>query len=167
MDSKTSEPGEQQPATTAQDGAMTDGQSVADMKDMKLVVMDSAELATRAASLAANAGLDLRNATKDLLHGSQALLQGNKRQSKMSMILVAVAGSLMLVAGIMFVVMSLRLQSRVAQLDEMVLAVGKRAVDLKRRMETMDDIHASLEELNLKQENTQSVQQAIEDKIAS
>jgi hypothetical protein len=30
----------------------------------------------------------------------------------------------------------------------------------------MDDIHASLEELNLKQENTQSVQQAIEDKIA-
>ena len=65
MDSKTNEPGEH--AATAQDSAMTDGQSVADMKDMKLVVMDSAELATRAASLAANAGLDLRNATTEIL----------------------------------------------------------------------------------------------------
>lgn len=62
--------------------------------------------------------------------------------------------------------MTVQLHGKVEQLDEMLLAVGKRAVDLKRRMETMDDIHAALEELNLKQENTQSVQQAIEDKIA-
>jgi hypothetical protein len=62
--------------------------------------------------------------------------------------------------------MSVQLQNKVAQLDEMMLAVGKRAVDLKRRMESMDDIHTALEDLKLAQETTHSVQAAIEEKIA-
>ena len=79
---------------------------------------------------------------------------------------LALAGAVLVGTASTFSFMTVQLHSKVEQLDEMLLAVGKRVVDLKRRMETMDDIHASLEELNLKQENTQSVQQAIEDKIS-
>lgn len=77
----------------------------------------------------------------------------------MAAILVGCAGTFSFIA--------VQLQAKVEQLDEMMLAVGKRAVDLKRRMESMDDINTQLTELNLKQESTQSVQQAIEEKIAT
>jgi hypothetical protein len=165
MDSKTSEPGEQQPATTAQDGAMTDGQSVADMKDMKLVVMDSAELATRAASLAANAGLDLRNATKEILQGNQQMLAGNKKQGKFSMILLASAAGLMLITAALFVFMSLRLQGRVAQLDEMVLAVGKRVVEMDASLELVGGAQEVLKTVAAKQAEMAAAQAKIDARL--
>ncbi|MFM7341088.1 MAG: hypothetical protein ACKO3Q_00130, partial [Betaproteobacteria bacterium] len=88
MDSTTNGPQAVADAAAEAKATMSDGQSVADMKDMKLVVMDSAELATRAAGLAAQAGLDLRTATKDLTQGNQAMMSGYQKQGKFSMILV-------------------------------------------------------------------------------
>lgn len=165
MDSKTSEPSAQQPATTAQDTAMTDGQSVADMKDMKLVVMDSAELATRAASLAANAGLDLRNAVKEILQGNQQMLAGNKKQGKFSMILLASAAGLMLITAALFVFMSLRLQGRVAQLDEMVLAVGKRVVEMDASLELVGGAQEVLKTVAAKQAEMAAAQAKIDARL--
>lgn len=168
MDNNTSQADDKAAADAAALGlsaGSADGQSVADMKDMKLVVMDSAELATRAASLAANAGLDLRNATKELLQGSQAALQGNKKQSKVSMILIAVAGSLMLVAGIMFVIMSLRLQGRIAQLDEMVLAVGKRVVEMDASLELVGGAQEAIKNVLTKQTEMAAAQAKIDARL--
>jgi hypothetical protein len=168
MDNNTSQAADKAAADAAALGlsaGSADGQSVADMKDMKLVVMDSAELATRAASLAANAGLDLRNATKELLQGSQAALQGNKRQSKASMILIAVSGSLMLVAGIMFVIMSLRLQGRIAQLDEMVLAVGKRVVEMDASLELVGGAQEAIKTVLTKQSEMAAAQAKIDARL--
>jgi uncharacterized protein YoxC len=143
----------QAPATEAPavDPAMTDAQSVSDMKDMKLVVMDSAELATRAASLAANAGLDLRNATKELLRGNEEMVQGSRKQGKFSMILIGAAGGVMLITAALFVFMSLRLQGRVAQLDEMVLAVGKRVVEMDASLELVGGAQEMLKTVATKQ----------------
>ncbi len=163
MDSKTSEPGEH--AASAQDTAMTDGQSVADMKDMKLVVMDSAELATRAASLAANAGLDLRNATKEILQGNQQMLAGNKKQGKFSMILLASAAGLMLITAALFLFMSLRLQGRVAQLDEMVLAVGKRVVEMDASLELVGGAQELLKTVAAKQADMAAAQAKIDARL--
>jgi polyhydroxyalkanoate synthesis regulator phasin len=166
MDNNTSPAADKAAADAAALGTgSADGQSVADMKDMKLVVMDSAELATRAASLAANAGLDLRNATKELLQGSQAALQVNKRQSKASMILIAVSGSLMLVAGIMFVIMSLRLQGRIAQLDEMVLAVGKRVVEMDASLELVGGAQEAIKTVLAKQAEMAAAQAKIDARL--
>jgi polyhydroxyalkanoate synthesis regulator phasin len=168
MDNNTSQAVDKAAADAAalgQGAASADGQSVADMKDMKLVVMDSAELATRAASLAANAGLDLRNATKELLQGGQAMLQGNKKQGKMSMILVAVAGSLMLLAGILFVFMSLRLQGRIAQLDEMVLAVGKRVVEMDASLELVGGAQEAIKNVLTKQTEMAAAQAKIDARL--
>lgn len=136
---------------TSEPVGTTDAQSVADLKDMKMVVMDSAELATRAASLAAAAGLDLRNATKDILHGNQQMLLGNKRQGKIFMILISSGGALMLITAIVFIIMSLRLQSRVTQLDEMVLAVGKRVVEMDASLELVGGAQESLKSVAAKQ----------------
>ena len=168
MDNNTSPAADKAAADAAALGlsaGSADGQSVADMKDMKLVVMDSAELATRAASLAANAGLDLRNATKDLLQGSQATLQANKKQSKMTIILIAVASSLMLLAGIMFVIMSLRLQGRIAQLDEMVLAVGKRVVEMDASLELVGGAQEAIKNVLTKQTEMAAAQAKIDARL--
>lgn len=151
MDSKTNEPQASGTEAPTSSPPMADGQSVSDMKDMKLVVMDSAELATRAASLAANAGLDLRNATKELLQGNQEVLLGSRKQGKFSMILIGVAGGLMLITAALFVFMSLRLQGRVAQLDEMVLAVGKRVVEMDASLELVGGAQEMLKSVATKQ----------------
>ena len=165
MDNNTSQAADKAAADAAALGQSVESQSVADMKDMKLVVMDSAELATRAASLAANAGLDLRNATKDLLQGSQATLQANKKQSKMTIILIAVASSLMLLAGIMFVIMSLRLQGRIAQLDEMVLAVGKRVVEMDASLELVGGAQEAIKNVLTKQTEMAAAQAKIDARL--
>jgi hypothetical protein len=123
------------------------------------IVLDAAEVANRSASAVATTGTHVNKAAEKLIDGA-------KKTSMQAKVVLALAAAVLVGTAGTFSFMTVQLHSKVEQLDEMLLAVGKRAVDLKRRMETMDDIHAALEELNLKQENTQSVQQAIEDKIA-
>ncbi len=130
----------------------------AEMKDMKLVVLDSAELATRAAGLAAQAGADLRAA-------SEKLQGGQKKQTKMTMILLGVAGVLMLIAAIVFAVMSARLQSRVSQLDAMVLAVGKRVVEMDASMEMVGSVQEALKEVVVKQTALVAFQAKIDERL--
>ena len=123
------------------------------------IVLDAAEVANRSAAAVATTGTHVNKAAEKLIDGA-------KKTGMQAKVVLALAGAVLVGTAGTFSFMTVQLHGKVEQLDEMLLAVGKRAVDLKRRMETMDDIHASLEELNLKQENTQSVQQAIEDKIA-
>lgn len=163
MDSKTTEP--QQAAAQEPEAAMTDTQTLADMKDMKLVVIDSAELATRAASLAANAGLDLRKATGQLLQGNLEMLAGSKKQSKFAIILLASAASLMILTAALFVFMSLKLQGRVTQLDEMVLAVGKRVVEMDASLELVGGAQEVLKSVAVKQGEMTAAQAKIDARL--
>lgn len=123
------------------------------------IVLEAAEVANRSASAVATTGGHVNRAAEKLIEGAQ-------RTSMQAKLVLGIAGAILVGTAGVFSFMSVQLQNKVAQLDEMMLAVGKRAVDLKRRMETMDDIHTALEDLKLAQENTQSVQQAIEERIA-
>ncbi len=123
------------------------------------IVLDAAEVANRSASAVTTTGSHLNTAAEKLIDGAQ-------RSSTQAKLALGIAGAVLVGAAGVFSFMSVQLQNKVSQLDEMMLAVGKRAVDLKRRMESMDEIHAALEDLKLAQENTQSVQQAIEERIA-
>lgn len=123
------------------------------------IVLDAAEVANRSASAVATTGGHVNRAAEKLIDGAQ-------RTSMQAKLVLGIAGAILVGTAGVFSFMSVQLQNKVSQLDEMMIAVGKRAVDLKRRMETMDDIHAALEDLKLAQENTQSVQQAIEERIA-
>lgn len=129
------------------------------LESLMTIVLDAAEVANRSASAVATTGGHVNKAAEKLIDGAQ-------RTSTQAKIVLGLAGAVLVGCAGVFSFMSVQLQNKVSQLDEMMLAVGKRAVDLKRRMESMDDIHQALEELKLAQENTQSVQEAIETKIA-
>ena len=139
-------------------GAATDGQSVQDMKDMKLVVMDSAELATRAASLAADAGINLRTAVKDL-----GVV--NKKQNKWTLILLASAGTLMLIATVLFAILSVRIQARVAMLDDMLVAVGKRVTEMDASLELVGGAQESLKAVAAKQAELVAAQAKLDERL--
>ena len=126
-----------------------------EMIDMKLVLMDSAELASRVANVAADAGVDLRVA-------SNKLTMSYEQQRKLLMLLIAVFGGLMIVACGVFATMAWRLQSRVTQLDTMVLAVGKRVVGMDASMESVGAVQQALQELLVKQEAMTSLQSKID-----
>lgn len=130
----------------------------AEFNDMRLVIMDSTELATRAAGLAADAGVQLRSVSKEL--------QGvTHSQRKFSIVLLLVCGSLMLVAGGVFAALAWRLQTRVNQLDEMVLAVGKRVVGMDASMESVGAVQDALQALLAKQEGIAALQVKIDGRL--
>ena len=130
----------------------------AEQKDIRLVIMDSAELATRAAGLAADAGIQLRSVSKEL----QVVTHSHR---KFSLVLVVVCGSLMLVAGGVFAALAWRLQARVNQLDEMVLAVGKRVVGMDASMESVGAVQEALQALLAKQEAIAGLQEKIDGRL--
>jgi hypothetical protein len=129
------------------------------LESLMSIVLDAAEVANRSASAVATTGGHVNKAAEKLIDGAQ-------RSATQAKLVLGIAGAILVGSAGVFSFMSVQLQNKVSQLDEMTLAVGKRAVDLKRRMESMDDIHSALEDLKLAQENTQSVQQAIESKIS-
>ena len=130
------------------------------LESLMTIVLDAAEVANRSASHVTTTGGQLNKAAEKLIDGAQ-------RTSNQSKVVLALVAAVLVGCAGTFSFIAVQLQAKVEQLDEMMLAVGKRAVDLKRRMESMDDINTQLTELNLKQESTQSVQQAIEEKIAT
>jgi hypothetical protein len=129
-----------------------------ELTDMRLVIMDSAELATRAAGLAADAGVQLRSVSKDLQSATHS-------QRKFSVVLLVVCGSLMLVAGGVFAALAWRLQARVNQLDEMVLAVGKRVAGMDASMESVGAVQEALQALLAKQETIAGMQVKIDGRL--
>jgi hypothetical protein len=139
------------PALKTTDQALDDHEMI----DMKLVLMDSAELATRVANVAADAGVDLRVA-------SNKLTMSYEQHRKLLILLIAIFGGLMIVACGVFAAMAWRLQSRVAQLDTMVLAVGKRVVGMDASMESVGAVQQALQELLVKQEAMTSLQSKID-----
>lgn len=124
------------------------------------IVLDAAEVANRSASAVASTGTQLHKAAEKLSDGAKSASMQNK-------IVLALCGSVLVGTAATFSFMTVQLNQKVEQVDAMLLAVGKRAVDLKTRMESLDEIHAALADINLKQDNSQSVQQAIEDKLSA
>jgi hypothetical protein len=134
------------------------GDELNQLKDMKGAVMDSAELATRAAGLAADAGGQLRAASLELIT--------SQLRKRMFLVMLLVAcGSLMLVAGGVFGALAWRMQARIAQLDDMVLAVGKRVAGLDASMESVGAVQEALQALLVKQEAIAGLQVKIDSRL--
>jgi chromosome segregation ATPase len=129
-----------------------------EVEGLKIVVLESAELATRSANMATNAGADLKAATKHL----DTTLAIQKKQTT---ILFAAAGGLMLVAATVFAAMTISLKSRINQLDTMVGAVGKRVVELDASMELVGSVNDALQEMVSKQEGLTNMQGKLEARL--
>jgi hypothetical protein len=133
-------------------------QAPEELEGLKIVVLESAELATRSANMATNAGSDLKAATKHL----DTTLAIQKKQTT---ILFAAAGGLMLVAATVFAAMTVSLKSRINQLDTMVGAVGKRVVELDASMELVGSVNEALQEMVSKQEGLTKMQGKLEARL--
>jgi len=133
-------------------------QAPEELEGLKIVVLESAELATRSANMATNAGADLKAATKHL----DTTLAVQKKQTT---ILFAAAGGLMLVAATVFAAMTVSLKSRINQLDTMVGAVGKRVVELDASMELVGSVNEALQEMVSKQEGLTNMQGKLEARL--
>ena len=129
-----------------------------ELEGIKMLALDSAELATRSANLATHAGEHMRSAIVKL-ETSQ------KKQRKHILIIFGSAGGLMLVAAMIFAGMAISLKSRINQLDTMVSAVGKRVVELDTSMELVGSVNEALQEMVGKQEGIADAQGKLEAKI--
>ncbi len=100
--------------------------------DIKLTLIDAAELAGRAGVQAAKAGADMHAAAKDLV-------VDHATQRKHGIVVLSVFAVLVVTALILFSVMSIRLQQRINQLDAMLLAVGKRAIAMDESLKLVNN----------------------------
>lgn len=130
----------------------------AELDEIKIVVLDSAELATRAATLATNAGTDMRTAT-------EMMIKTHGKQRKQSLILLITSGVLMLITACIFAGVSVTLFSRLKMVDAMLLAVGKRVTELDGTMESVASVNEALQTLTEHQEDAQKQQEKLEARL--
>lgn len=128
------------------------------MQDLKSTLLDSAELATRGASLAVKAGVEMHQAAEKLMTSSVT-------QQKFNKIILLAFGATMTLALVLFVVMAFRMQSKITQLDAMVLAVGKRVVTMDSSIELVSTASDLIKDFSIKQDALTSAQAKLESKI--
>ena len=127
----------------------------AEMAEMKSTMLDSAELANRAAGMAAKAASNMHGA-------STQLIESYAGQKMYLIIVLGVFGLLMVLAITVFAFMSFRLQQRVTQADAMLIAVGKRVIAMDEGLELFTGHGEALREVASKQEAIISAQTKIE-----
>lgn len=126
--------------------------------NLSAAVLDAAEVANQSAQTANRRGEDFE---RQMVHLTTVALTTRK----INMILIGATTSVMLIALIFFAVLSARVSSRINQLDEMLLAVGKRAVELNAGMMALDSVNAYMRDLSAKQVSMVDVQAQVESKI--
>jgi len=123
------------------------------------VVLDSADIASKSAESAAAASRNMHKATTEFKELTDV---GHKT----ALILLGATGGLMVICLIFFLIMGVRINSRINQLDTMMLAVGKRVVDLNAGLESLDVINRSIEGLTAQQVEQAKNQGQIETRIS-
>lgn len=129
-----------------------------ELEGIKILALDSAELATRSANLATHAGEHMRSVIVKL-EAAQT------KQRKHTLIIFGAAGGLMMIAAMVFAGMAISLKSRINQLDTMVSAVGKRIGELDNSMEMVGSVNEALQEMVGKQEGISDAQSKLEARI--
>jgi hypothetical protein len=146
------------PPTTGSEQPSPDQSHEEELEGIKMLALDSAELATRSANLATHAGEHMKSVIVKL-EAAQT------KQRKHTLIIFAVAGSLMMIAAMVFTGMAISLKSRINQLDGMVSSVGKRIGELDVAMEMVGSVNEALQEMVGKQEGIAAAQGKLEARI--
>ena len=109
-----------------------------ELEGIKMVALESAELATRSANLAVGAGENMKKATLNL----EQLMKANKKQHQ---IMLGIAGGLMFITAIVFATSIFTLKSRIGQMDAMLASLSKRVVELNDSMEMVGSVNEGLQ----------------------
>lgn len=142
------------PSTTS----LVEEKAYAQYKLLAQAVLESAELASRSAEAALNSGQDLKLATQNF---KQLTDEGHKK----ARLLLAITGGFFLFCLIFFLIMGVRLVSRVNQLDVTVAAAAQRVADMQLALESVEKLGAGLGELSQKQTDLAKIQSSIESRI--
>jgi DNA repair exonuclease SbcCD ATPase subunit len=142
-----------------QDHAAHNAQSDNDeLEGIKMVALESAELATRSANLAVGAGENMKKAT----HNLEELMKANKKQHQ---IMLGIAGGLMFVTAIIFGTSIFTLKSRINQMDAMLASLSKRVVELNDSMEMVGSVNEGLQAMVAKQDDISKMQGNLETRL--
>jgi methyl-accepting chemotaxis protein len=146
------------PAKPMHVGITVDQRAYQQYQSLAQVVLDSADLATKSAEAAASASSALRKTTAEFKELTDA---GHKK----ARLLLAITGGVLVISLIFFLIMGVRLVSRINQLDAMLMAVGKRVVELNAGMESLEGVNQSVKELASQQVALTKSQGQIEGRI--
>ena len=130
-----------------------------ELEGIKLVALESAELATRSANLAVGAGENMKKAT----HHLEELMKVNKKQHQ---ILLAIACGLMFITALVFATSIFSLKSRITQMDAMLASLSKRVVELNDSIELVGSVNEGLQEMVSKQDDMTKMQSSLETRLA-
>ncbi len=129
-----------------------------ELEGIKMVALESAELATRSANLAIGAGENMKKAT----HNLEELMKVNKKQNQ---IMLGIAGGLMFVTAIVFATSIFTLKSRINQMDTMLASLSKRVVELNDSVEMVGSVNEGLQAMVAKQDDITKMQGSLESRL--
>jgi myosin heavy subunit len=130
-----------------------------ELEGIKMVALESAELATRSANLAVGAGENMKKAT----HHLEELMKLNKKQHQL---LLAIACGLMFITALVFATSIFSLKSRITQMDAMLASLSKRVVELNDSIELVGSVNEGLQEMVSKQDDMTKMQSSLETRLA-
>jgi uncharacterized phage infection (PIP) family protein YhgE len=142
----------------AMPSAAVDQRAYAQYKALAQAVLESAEIASRAAEAAMSSGNDLRLASQHLREVTDA---GHKK----ARLLLAVTAGFMLICLIFFLIMGVRLVSRVSQLDVAIEATAQKVAEMQVGLETLGKLSTGLGEMTIRQSELSKTQAEIEGRI--
>ena len=129
-----------------------------ELEGIKMVALESAELATRSANLAVGAGENMKKAT----HNLEVVMADNRKQH---LILLGIAGGLMVIVAAVFAAMTISLKSRLNQMDTMIGVLSKRVTELDSSLELVGSVNDGLQEMVSKQDDITKMQGSLEARL--
>ena len=145
-------------ATTAAAAPPAVDSDVDELQGIKMVALESAELATRSANVAAGVAENMKKATLSL----HDLMKVSKKQH---LILMGIAGGFMFITGIIFATSVFTLKSRINQMDSMLVALSNRVVELDESMEMVGSVNEGLQAMVAKQDDITKMQGGLEARL--
>jgi DNA repair exonuclease SbcCD ATPase subunit len=139
-------------------GLSVDERAYQQYQSLAQTVLDSADIAGKSSEAALAVSGQLRKATGEL----KELTDGGYKKGRL---LLAIGGGVMVVCTLFFLIMGVRLVSRINQLDALMEAVGKRVIELNVAMESLEGVNRSVQDLAAKQAELTKSQGQIEGRI--
>ena len=146
------------PGPAVHAGITVDERAYAQYQALAKAVLDSADIASRSAEAAMAVSREMKQATGQF----KELTDGGYKKARL---LLAIGGGVMIVCLLFFLIMGVRMVSRINKLDVVMEAVGKRVIDLNSGMESLEGINRSVQELSAKQAELTKAQSQIEGRI--
>ena len=139
-------------------GLSVDERAYQQYQSLAQTVLDSADIASKSSEAALAVSGQLRKATGEL----KDLTDGGYKKGRL---LLAIGGGVMVICTLFFLIMGVRLVSRINQLDALMEAVGKRVIELNVAMESIESVNRSVQDLTAKQAELTKSQGQIEGRI--